>query len=87
MSTPISEATIREWIIDYLANLFALPREAIDTRQPFAALGLDSAAAAAMSGDLADWLGIDMDPALPYDFVNTEELAGEVARIARSQQP
>jgi len=87
MSTPVSEAAIREWIIDYLASLFALPRESIDIRQSFTALGLDSSAAAAMSGDLADWLGIEVDPALPYDFINTEELAGEVARIARSQQP
>jgi acyl carrier protein len=69
------EERIVQWLREYIADVLRLPVEKIDTDASFQQLGLDSSAAVGMTGDLADWLGIEIDPAAPYDYPSIGALA------------
>lgn len=67
--------SIQEWITFYLANLLDMQPDDVDSETPFESYGLDSAAAVAMTGDLEDWLGYELEPTLVYDYPTIEKLA------------
>lgn len=75
---------VSNWICDYVGRVLGVPPERIDTGAPFERLGLDSATAVALIGDLEDWLGIELSPVLAYDHPTisrlSEYLAGEARR-------
>jgi acyl carrier protein len=57
---------------------------AIDAREisivePFANYGLSSVAAVSLSGELSDWLGIELSPILAYEYPTVEALARYLA--------
>lgn len=74
-SLKVSKPEIQDWIIDYVANLLEIDPEDIDTTIPFDRYGLDSSAAVGLTGDLEDWLGLEIDPTLLYDYPTIESLA------------
>ncbi len=63
---------IRDWLVSYLANLLEIRVDKISTTTNFDHYGLDSVAAVTLSGDLAEWLGCELDPALLYDYPTIE---------------
>ncbi|ACC81784.1 acyl carrier protein [Nostoc punctiforme] len=65
---------VQDWILLYIANLLELETEEIDITVPFSTYGLDSSVAVGLTGDLADWLGLDLDPTLLYDYPTIESL-------------
>lgn len=67
-------ADIQAWLITYLSELLEVEPDAIDVKVTFDRYGLDSSAAIAMTGDLADWLGSELDPTLIYDYPTIEAL-------------
>jgi acyl carrier protein len=71
---------IESWIVSYLADLVDVPRTQIDPERPLERYGIDSAAVVELSGRLEDWLAVEVDPTLPYDFPTIQELARELAR-------
>ena len=77
-SLKVSKPEIQDWIIDYVANLLEIDPEDIDTTIPFDRYGLDSSAAVGLTGDLEDWLGLEIDPTLLYDYPTIESLAGHL---------
>jgi acyl carrier protein len=74
-AAPLSSREIESWLISYLANLLNLPEAEVDRTIPFEQFGLDSAAAVAMTGDLARWLGWDLDPNVATQHRTVEALA------------
>jgi acyl carrier protein len=76
---------IQAWIVSYLAELLEVNPEEIDVTKPFERYGLDSSAAVGMTGDLEDWLGIEIDPTLLYDYPTVEALVHHL--ISELQQP
>lgn len=72
---------IQEWIVIYIADLLEIDPEEIDTAVPFDRYGLDSSAAVGLTGDLEDWLGIEIDPTLLYDYPTIDSLAKYLAAI------
>ena len=54
-------------------------RSQIDIRIPFASLGLDSAAAVGISGDLEVWIGRRISPTVLYSYPTIESLASYLA--------
>jgi acyl carrier protein len=82
----VSEEQIRTWIQAYVGDILGVPPENVHADATFGNLGLDSASAVAMVGDLEDWLDVDVDPALPYDFPSIAELAPALAELARQRQ-
>jgi acyl carrier protein len=71
---PPSKTEIQDWLVSYLAELLDIEVAEIDVAVTFDRYGLDSSAAIAMTGDLADWLGSELDPTLIYDYPTIEAL-------------
>lgn len=69
-----SPAEIKAWVVNYLADLLEVDPDEVDTTIPFDRYGLDSSAAVGLTGDLADWLGYEVDPTLLYDYPTIESL-------------
>lgn len=66
---------IQTWIISYLAELLEVEPELVDPTIPFDRYGLDSSAAYALTGDLEEWLGSEIDPTAIYDYPTVEALS------------
>jgi acyl carrier protein len=62
-----------------LAELLGLPQSAVDSSARFERHGLDSAALVGMTGELADWLGCDVEPAAAYEYPSVDALAAALA--------
>ena len=76
---PVSAKEIEAWLTAYLANLLNVPESKIERTIPFEQFGLDSAAAVAMTGDLARWLGADLDPNVTFEDRTIQALAARIA--------
>ena len=74
-------AEIQDWVVAYLADLLEIEPEEIDVTVPFERYGLDSSAAVALTGDLEDWLEVEIDPTLLYDYPTVEALVKYLASI------
>jgi acyl carrier protein len=74
------QAAIEAWLIDYLSRLLKLEARELYTDALFDAFGLDSAATMGLTGDLSSWLGIEIDPAAPYDYPTISELSSYLAQ-------
>lgn len=67
-------AQVQQWITAYVADLMEVEPETVDINIPFDRYGLDSSAAIGLTGDLEDWLGIELDPTLLYDYPTIKAL-------------
>lgn len=79
MHDPSVQESIELWMKQYLANLLSQPEDHIDVRAPFSRLGLDSAAGAAMTGELAEWLACELDPTIVFDHPSIAQLSAALA--------
>lgn len=75
----VSVTEIEDWTVAYIADLLEIDPEEIDPALPFDRYGLDSSAAVGLTGDLEDWLGIEIDPTLLYDYPTIDSLAKYLA--------
>ena len=82
-STP---AGIQKWCQDYVADLLGTQPEKINPHTEFDRFGLDSAMAVAMCLDLEEQIGIDIPPALLFEYTTIAELAGYVAGAVGQQR-
>ena len=73
---------IREWIVSYMSNLLEIEPDEVDVETTFARYGLDSSAAIVLTGDLGDWLGIQLDPTLVYDYPTIAAIADYLAEAS-----
>ena len=72
-------AEIQTWMISYLAQLLEVDPDDIDIATPFNRYGLDSSAVVGMTGDLEDWLKVELDPTLVYDYPTIKALTRYIA--------
>ena len=75
---------IQDWLISYLLKLPEIEPDKVEVDIPFDQLGLDSSEAVVLTGDLADWLGLQLDPDLLFDYPTTETLAQHLAEVISS---
>ncbi len=78
------EEEIQDWLINRLATWLLLDPEEIDVEQPFASYGLTSITAVTMTGDLEDWLGVELSPILAYEYPTIAALARRLVVEAQS---
>lgn len=76
---PPTAEDIQLWLVAKVAELVAVDPDEIDITEPFARFGLDSIAAAGLSGDLEDWLDRRLSPTLVWDYPTIELLAQHLA--------
>lgn len=85
---PQDARAIQAWLIDLIAAEAHLDAAAVDVRDNFSVYGLSSVAAIVLTGDLEDWLGIDLAPTLVWDYPTIERLAQFLAgELRRARAP
>src|SRR5216683_2266928 len=73
---------IQTWLVSRLSEVLGIESREIDVREPFASYGLGSTEMIVLSGELAEWLGRQLSPALPYEYSTVETLARHLAGSA-----
>jgi acyl carrier protein len=66
---------IEAWLASKLAEFLDMDPGEIDVSAPFDRYGLDSYAAVGLISALEEWLGRELSPTLPYEYVTIESLA------------
>jgi len=74
-----SAEVIQAWLVSKLSERLGIESREIDIREPFASYGLGSTEAVSLAGELADWLGGKLSPALVYEYPTIEALARHLA--------
>jgi chlorinating enzyme len=75
-------AQIRSWLVAYVADALEMPAGDIDVGVPVERYGLSSSDTVGLMGDMGDWLGIDLDPMLAYDYPTIALLAQHLEGVA-----
>jgi acyl transferase domain-containing protein/acyl-CoA synthetase (AMP-forming)/AMP-acid ligase II/acyl carrier protein len=70
---------IRGWLTSRIAQRLGIEPGAIDAGEPFARYGIDSAAAAAIVGELEEWLGASLSATLLYERPTIAAVAAHLA--------
>jgi acyl transferase domain-containing protein/acyl carrier protein len=70
---------IQDWLISHIAKLLQLAPATVDIRESFAAYGLSSLDAVALSGDLEEFLECRLSPTLAYDYPTIASLSEHLA--------
>src|SRR5271167_1236575 len=84
---PANAEVIQTWLVSKLSERLGIESHEIDIREPFASYGLGSTEAVSLAGELADWLGRKLSPALAYEYPTIEALAGHLAGSAEVAEP
>jgi acyl transferase domain-containing protein/acyl carrier protein len=80
-------AVIQTWLVSRLSELLGIEPRVIDVRQPFASYGLGSTEMVTLSGELAEWIGRKLSPALPYEYPTVETLARHLVGSPEAPEP
>ena len=75
----INAEFIQAWLVSKLSERLGIESHEIDIREPFASYGLGSTEAVSLAGELAEWLGRKLSPALVYEYSTIEALARYLA--------
>ena len=74
-SARLSRVEIARWLSEYLAFLLEEKPEAIDAQLTFDRYGIDSATAVSLVADLEDWMHLELDPTIIYEYPTVRELS------------
>ncbi|WP_224361034.1 acyl carrier protein [Hyalangium versicolor] len=81
-------AAVQQWLVTYIADLLEFEPSEVNPKLPLGRYGLDSTAAVALTGDLGQWLGCEINPKLLYEYKTIEALAEFVtANRAKLRKP
>ncbi|MEV6671273.1 acyl carrier protein [Streptomyces sp. NPDC051162] len=80
---PLTEESLRQWLIGHLAQRIEVPPADIDTGKTFEAYGLDSRVAVQVSGALEKVVERRLSPGLLYEHQTIDDLSGYLARELR----
>src|ERR1019366_2708644 len=70
---------IQAWLVSKLSERLGIEPHDIDIGEPLASYGLGSTEAVSLAGELAEWLGRKLSPALVYEYPTIEALARHLA--------
>jgi len=80
-----TEATIRDWCVQYLARTLELSDAQIEPSVTFTRLGLDSANSVYLIVELEEWLGLELTPDLLFEHPTISDLARYLAGRAAGE--
>ena len=75
----MSYQMILQWISIRLAEIVKINIDQVDPQLPFDRYGLDSLSAVTLIGELGDWLQLELDPSIVYDYPTIEQLSKYVS--------
>ncbi len=70
---------IRDWLVARVAKLAGMDAARIETTEALQTYGVSSVRLIEMSGDLEDWLGTTIDPAIFWEFPTIDGMAAHLA--------
>ena len=73
-----TETEIRDWCLAYVRRIVDNPGVAVGTDIGFAEMGLDSATSAYFIVELEEWVGVELEPELVFDYPTIAELARHI---------
>ncbi len=73
---------VESWLLNWLVERAAIPREEVHRDKPFAEYGLDSLTAVELSQELEDWLGVEVVPTVAWNYPTPATLSVYLAREA-----
>lgn len=77
---------VQAWMVEYLARALNVGAATIDVDAELERLGLNSALVVSMLGDLEDWLGLELPPAVMFDYPTIRTLSVHLAELKSAQQ-
>jgi acyl carrier protein len=80
VTTLPSAAEIQTWMISYIAEVMEIDPSKVDVKVSFDRYGLDSSVALALTNELEEWLRIEIDPTLLYDYPTIYALAQHLTK-------
>lgn len=81
-----TQTEIEDWLSGQIASLTNLPVEHIDPRLPIADFDLDSSVVVSLTQSLAEWLGVELDITILWEYPNIESVAAALETVAASEQ-
>jgi acyl carrier protein len=84
MSEKLDASAIERWLLAKVAEELLVEPSRIDPTVELSKLGLDSAQAVVLSGDLSRFVGIKLAATLVWDYPTIGELAAHVATLAKA---
>lgn len=70
---------VESWLLTWMVERAAVPKEEIDRDKPFAEYGLDSLTAVELSQELEDWLGVEVVPTVAWNYPTPATLSRYLA--------
>lgn len=83
LSTAPTAEEIEIWLTVKFSEMLGLQTKDIDVHEPFARYGLGSIQAVSLTGDLEDWLELQLPSTLLWDYSTIEALAKRLAEEFR----
>ena len=71
----ISQEDFKYYLTHHLTKYLKIAPEDIETEVPFSDYGLDSSVALSLTGDLEEWLGIEIEPDVFWRYPSIDSLA------------
>jgi acyl carrier protein len=81
-----TQQQISQWIKAYLADILEVESDKIDENYEFERFGLNSSAAVSLVGDLEEWLGFELSPALFFEFNTITQVSAHLAEMTRAEK-
>ena len=81
MACAVTAAEIRSWCINHIATMLERRVAEIDPSVKFARLGLDSATIINLIIAAEEWLGIEVDPDIVYEYPSVNALSEHLALL------
>jgi acyl carrier protein len=82
----MNEEMIQTWLVEQIARITGLMMHEVDVAQPFSFYGIDSVAAAGLSGELSNWLHIRLAPTITWDYPTIGLLTRYLVQFHSSKQ-
>jgi acyl carrier protein len=80
----VDRKELRQWIIQYLANLLHMDEEDVNLDQGLLDLGLDSADSILMSGEMEERFGLELEPSIFLETRTVQELIDRISEPSQS---
>jgi acyl carrier protein len=75
-----TQEVIQDWLVNQLSMHLKVPANTIDIHVPTAEYGLDSSVAVSLTGQLAIWLDLKLEPTLFWEFPTIEALTTHLSK-------
>lgn len=70
---------IDSWLVQWLVSRGGVAPEDVQSEKPFTAYGLDSMTAVELSGELEDWVGVELTPVVAWNYPTIAQLSRFIA--------